>query len=98
VQRLQHGLRVGFRDTQECTGGAFGTAVALFPDLEGAGADADERGKLNLAVNDGGLSNPDRRAKRWLCATRPQFLGFTSSPRLPPAADKSARRGRRALP
>jgi len=49
MQRLQHGLRVGFRDTQQCAGGAFGAAVALFPVLEGAGADADERGKLNLA-------------------------------------------------
>ncbi len=37
MQRLQHGLRVGFRDTQECAGGAFGAAVALFPVLEGAG-------------------------------------------------------------
>ena len=45
MQRLQHGLQVGFRNTEECAGGACGTAVALFPDLEGAGADADERGK-----------------------------------------------------
>ena len=49
MQRLQHGLRVGFRDAQEGAGGAFGAAVALFPVLEGAGADADERGELDLA-------------------------------------------------
>jgi len=37
MQRLQHGLRVGFDDAQNCAGGAFGVAVALFPVLEGAG-------------------------------------------------------------
>jgi len=39
---------VGFRNAQEGAGGAFGAAVALFPVLEGAWADADERGELNL--------------------------------------------------
>jgi len=29
MQRLQHGLRVGFGDAQEGAGGAFGAAVAL---------------------------------------------------------------------
>ena len=48
MQRRQHGMRVGFRNTQERAGGAFGAAVALFPVLEGAGADADKRGELNL--------------------------------------------------
>jgi hypothetical protein len=37
MQRLQHRLRVGFRDAEEGAGGAFGAAVALFPVLEGAG-------------------------------------------------------------
>lgn len=52
MQRLKHGLWVRFRDAQEGTGGAFGAAVALFPVLEGAGADADERRKLNLAESE----------------------------------------------
>ena len=50
MQRLEHRLGMGFGDTQEGPGGAFGAAVALFPVLEGAGADADERGELNLAI------------------------------------------------
>ena len=52
VQRLQHGLRVGFRDAQEGAGRAFGAAVALFPVLEGAVADADESGKLRWPADD----------------------------------------------
>jgi hypothetical protein len=49
MQRLQYGLRMRFRDAQEGAGDAFGAAVALFPFLEVAGADADESRKLNLA-------------------------------------------------
>lgn len=49
MKRLKHGLRVGFRDAEQGAGGAFGAAVALFPVLEGAGADADESRKLDLA-------------------------------------------------
>jgi len=49
MQRLQHGLQMRFRDAQEGAGDAFGAAVALFPFLEGAGTDADECRKLNLA-------------------------------------------------
>lgn len=36
-------------DAEEGTGGAFGLAVALFPVLERARTDVDERGKLGLA-------------------------------------------------
>ncbi len=43
-----HGLWVGFHEADEGAGGAFGAAVALFPVPEGAGADADECGELNL--------------------------------------------------
>jgi hypothetical protein len=43
---------MGFRDAEEGVGGAFGAAVALFPVLEGAGADADECRKLNLAESE----------------------------------------------
>jgi hypothetical protein len=49
MQHLQHRLRVGLGDAKERSGGAFGAAVSLFPVLERAGTDADERGKLNLA-------------------------------------------------
>ena len=35
-------------DAREGACGAFGMAVALFPVLQGARADADERGKLGL--------------------------------------------------
>ena len=48
MQRFQHGLRMGFCDAEEGAGGAFRAAVALFPILEGARADADERGELGL--------------------------------------------------
>jgi len=41
-------MRVGFRDTQQRTGGACVAAVVVFPGLEGARADADERGKPRL--------------------------------------------------
>ena len=37
MQRLKHGLWVGFRDAEEGAGSAFGAAVTLFPVLEGAG-------------------------------------------------------------
>lgn len=48
VQRLQYRFRVRLRDAQEGAGGSFGTAVSLFPVLEGAGADADEACELAL--------------------------------------------------
>ena len=50
MQRLQHRLGMGFRDTQESAGGVFGAAVALFPVLECAGADADESCELDLVL------------------------------------------------
>ena len=49
MQRLQHGLRMRFRHTQQRAGGTFGAAVALFPVLESTGADADKSCELNLA-------------------------------------------------
>lgn len=49
MQWLQHRLRMGSGDSQKGAGGAFGAAVALYPVLEGARADAHERGKLILA-------------------------------------------------
>ncbi len=48
MQRLQHRFRVGFRDAEEGTGGAFGLAMALLPILQRAGADAHEHGELDL--------------------------------------------------
>jgi hypothetical protein len=44
MQCLKHGLWMGFREAEERTGGAFGAAVALFPILERAGADAKQGG------------------------------------------------------
>ena len=49
MQRLQHRFRVAFGDAEKGAGGAFGAAVALLPILQGAGADADERGEVTLA-------------------------------------------------
>ena len=49
MECLQHRCGVAFGDAEEGAGGAFGTAVALFPVLEGAGADADQGGELGLA-------------------------------------------------
>ena len=49
VEGFQHGLRVDLRDSEQRAGGSFGMAVALFPILERARTDADERGKLGLA-------------------------------------------------
>ncbi len=39
---------MGLGDAEQGAGGSFGAAVALFPVLEGAGTDADERGELRL--------------------------------------------------
>jgi hypothetical protein len=49
MKRLQHGLRMAFGDAEEGACGAFGAAVALFPVLQGARADADQCGELALA-------------------------------------------------
>ena len=48
VQGLQHRFRVAFGDAEEGAGGAFRAAMALLPVLQGARADADERGRLTL--------------------------------------------------
>ena len=48
VQRSEHGFGMGLGDAEQGAGGSFGAAVALFPVLEGTGADADERGELRL--------------------------------------------------
>lgn len=52
MQSLEHGFGMGFRDTQKGAGGAFGSAMALFPILEGSGADADESGELGLSESE----------------------------------------------
>jgi len=44
TKSLQHRFGIGFGDAEDGAGGAFGKAGALFPVLEGAGADADEEG------------------------------------------------------
>jgi hypothetical protein len=49
VQRLKHRFWMGLSDAEQGAGGAFGASVSLFPVLESAGADADERGELVLA-------------------------------------------------
>jgi len=78
MQRLQHRLRVGFRDAEEGAGGAFGASVALFPVLEGAGADAHEGGKLILAESEflanrlciGRRRRWEERVEPYLCTAR----------------------------
>jgi hypothetical protein len=52
MQCLKHGLWMGFSNAEEGAGGVFRAAVALFPVLKGAGTDADEGGKLNLAESE----------------------------------------------
>lgn len=47
MQRFQHRLGMGLGDAEEGAGGSFGTAVALFPVLEGARADAHEEGWID---------------------------------------------------
>lgn len=48
MQRFQHSLRMLLSDAQQGAGGAFGTAVALFPILQGADADANHGRELTL--------------------------------------------------
>lgn len=49
MKRVQDGFGVGFGDTEEGAGGAFGAAVALFPVLEGAGTDRGTDPAITMA-------------------------------------------------
>ncbi len=74
MQRLQHRLGMAFGDAEQGAGGAFGAAVALFPVLQGAGADADERRKLALAEGEFFPDGP---------GVGPVKFGFTGGLRFP---------------